>query len=737
MATTGRVIEPLATSGARTSAGAAVASGLVRFYQPGTSTAANVYTDDACTAAASQPVTLDAGGRAKLFLLDPVRMVIKDSTDATTILDTVLVQRHDQQYVTHASFNGGTETTLESVLTTMATSLGTSCQYKESTGATARNYVSVLGERCVSVTDFGATGNGVTDDTAAIQAALDRVKARGGGIVLVPYGNFHHSGLSITAVGVSLVGTGRNSILTNTSTTSNSILVDVGSAVDCRARIANLDITAATTSSGSAIHVDNGARILIEDVTIALHRTAIDGAAVADARVDNCAVLSTDNNASCVGISLGTRGRVTNTTISGIAQNGKAIITALDDCVVDNVVITNFALGIEAGGSLMRISNLRTVGSFTGVASTGGGTHANNLAISGATNGYLQGTGNGDVISGAYISAGTAALTLGGNSCRASNLYVVDGTMTISGDYGSLTDSNSTGGHAVTISGDYCSVKGCQFTGGEAVTISGLLCTMSDSTVIGGAATGVTVSGIGCKVTHCHIAGATTAGVALTGGNCVIQGCTVNGLTTATNGVTVDAGANGCYVTDNYVYGVVTNGINVGAVTGGVVVRGNSFDSVATYSWLVDSTAVGVFCQDNNGSFCSDAATGRQFSEIMARTRTKFEVAAEHGTYSPNIAYGPQFTVCQVHGTYNGAQDITINNLGAGMFVPGQMFALMIENEHAGGTTLTPIFQSEYQSVTGETVSGQNLAQHNSGFYLFVYNGAAWICVVYGSYPHS
>lgn len=42
----------------------------------------------------------------------------------------------------------------------------------------------------VSVKDFGARGDGATNDTAAIQAALDAVAARGGGTVQVPAGTY-------------------------------------------------------------------------------------------------------------------------------------------------------------------------------------------------------------------------------------------------------------------------------------------------------------------------------------------------------------------------------------------------------------------------------------------------------------------------------------------------------------------------------------------------------------------
>jgi polygalacturonase len=48
----------------------------------------------------------------------------------------------------------------------------------------------VLGRNTFSVRDFGATGDGKSKDTAAIQQAIDRCHVMGGGEVLIPAGNY-------------------------------------------------------------------------------------------------------------------------------------------------------------------------------------------------------------------------------------------------------------------------------------------------------------------------------------------------------------------------------------------------------------------------------------------------------------------------------------------------------------------------------------------------------------------
>lgn len=56
-------------------------------------------------------------------------------------------------------------------------------------GATAQTVQTKL-EQYVSVKDFGAVGDGVTDDSAAIQAAIDAVNTAGGGQIWFPQGKY-------------------------------------------------------------------------------------------------------------------------------------------------------------------------------------------------------------------------------------------------------------------------------------------------------------------------------------------------------------------------------------------------------------------------------------------------------------------------------------------------------------------------------------------------------------------
>ena len=59
-----------------------------------------------------------------------------------------------------------------------------------------------------NVMDYKATGNGTTDDTAAIQSAIDEAGSNGGGVVYFPAGTYLVTPSTTTGVALSLTGTG-------------------------------------------------------------------------------------------------------------------------------------------------------------------------------------------------------------------------------------------------------------------------------------------------------------------------------------------------------------------------------------------------------------------------------------------------------------------------------------------------------------------------------------------------
>jgi hypothetical protein len=108
--------------------------------------------------------------------------------------------------------------------------------FTQTGGGTTRTVDSKLKD-VVSVKDFGAVGDGVANDSAAIQAAIDVVSSNGGGEVLVPQGTYICTTGLVLKRGVNLIGEGtvHQAFFTNGAyaKTGTAILVTAPASGDC------------------------------------------------------------------------------------------------------------------------------------------------------------------------------------------------------------------------------------------------------------------------------------------------------------------------------------------------------------------------------------------------------------------------------------------------------------------------------------------------------------------------
>jgi len=124
-------------------------------------------------------------------------------------------------------------------------------------------WVSVTG--VANVKDFGANGNDITDDTAAIQAAIAAVNSIGGGTVYFPAGTYRHTGLTLPRF-VNLLGIGSNrnaagtsgavSVLKNMSSVgSANITVDFSAGTLLGTSIRGLALVGGGTNTGDGLRI--------------------------------------------------------------------------------------------------------------------------------------------------------------------------------------------------------------------------------------------------------------------------------------------------------------------------------------------------------------------------------------------------------------------------------------------------------------------------------------------------
>ena len=179
----------------------------------------------------------------------------------------------------------------------------TDINYNEgATGAVTRTLESKLQES-VSVKDFGAIGNGIADDTAAIQAAISAVSL--GGTVFVPTGTYVVSS-TLNVSNINFVGNGYSTVIKPTSAVTTVISLN-GTAyaaiagVTWRSTVSDIFIDGSSTTNATGILIGTtptSGNYLISNVAVNLFAGGSGkGIQLAEAiwtRVENCSITRCD-----------------------------------------------------------------------------------------------------------------------------------------------------------------------------------------------------------------------------------------------------------------------------------------------------------------------------------------------------------------------------------------------------------------------------------------------------------
>jgi hypothetical protein len=199
-----------------TAAGVPLVGGKLFSYAAGTSSPLATYADSTGATANTNPVILDSRGEANVWLAsNSYKFKLTDSNNV------------DIWTVDNISTAQALIDTVQANLTAYAASLAASTGsslvgfIQAGTGATART-VQAKNRDIVNVKDFGAVGNGVADDTAAIQAAINQVASLGGGEVVFNMGRYLITAGLTARVGVLLNGIVRTDVSSNTNGSGTS-----------------------------------------------------------------------------------------------------------------------------------------------------------------------------------------------------------------------------------------------------------------------------------------------------------------------------------------------------------------------------------------------------------------------------------------------------------------------------------------------------------------------------------
>lgn len=275
-----------------------LSGGKIYTYAAGTTTPLATYTTNSGAVAHTNPIILDAAGRiansGEIWLTDNAsyKFVLKTSTDTLiktwdniTGLNSNLTAS-DVAYIPGAGSLFSPPVTVSGALDGLSSGTNGSSYVgflQAGTGAVARTAQSKMRD-VVSVKDFGAIGNGIANDTVAVQAAINAVVARGGGQVYFPAGTYNCNVTVNSAFSVVLVGENDKSAIIGITNNEFAIKFD-GLFGRCGLRSLQILGTAKTTHG---VYVNSGASFVVEECYFNTCGMGLVFNATIDTRLLNC-----------------------------------------------------------------------------------------------------------------------------------------------------------------------------------------------------------------------------------------------------------------------------------------------------------------------------------------------------------------------------------------------------------------------------------------------------------------
>ena len=262
----------------------------------------------------------------------------------------------------------GTVTSIQNVLLSYSSSNGSSLigTIQSGTGAVARTVASKLNDN-INVRDFGAVGDGVADDTAAIQAAI--TAAGSGGTINIPKGTYNVSATLNGLINQQILGSGPNeTIIQRTGDYGNTLYFSLAGAAKISGIWFNLTpgYTSGSTTiannatSGAHLQLDNGQFAVVDDcwfwrMPYGIH---INGCTITTIQKCWFQGLWDDNN---VGLQEGIANIFLDSSISGNA------IININNCYINGWKSALRTITFTASDGTVSVSQSQSIGSKFGI----------------------------------------------------------------------------------------------------------------------------------------------------------------------------------------------------------------------------------------------------------------------------------------------------------------------------------------------------------------------------------